>query len=65
MRRNFNYRSTLGQPKFRTGNVIGEFTVEDYLGHSTVHPRKVTILSKEHHWYACRCSCGLLGVRTQ
>ena len=52
-------------PKFSPGDVIGELTVKDYIGHSTVHPEKATILSGEHHWYRCKCSCDLIEVRSQ
>ena len=45
------------KPKFTPGSLIGELTIVDYIGYSSVHPEKGTILSKEHHWYHCACSC--------
>jgi hypothetical protein len=53
------------KPKFGVRHQIGEFTIIDYIGYSTVHPGTAKILSREHHWYRCKCSCGLLEIRTQ
>lgn len=52
-------------PKFFPTDVIGELTIKSYVGYSTVHPEKATILSGEHHWYRVECSCGLTEVRSQ
>ena len=65
MRRNFRYGKPGGQPKFKVGKVAGEFEIIAYIGQSTVHPVKAVILSTDHHWYKCRCSCGNIETHTQ
>ena len=56
-RRSFRSRKTGPQPRFKVGDVAGQFNVIEYLGHSTIRPDELKVLSQEHHWYKVRCSC--------
>ena len=56
--RQLRRRYTGPQPKLKVGNIRGDFTVVEYLGHSAIRPDKLKRLSQEHHWYKVRCSCG-------
>lgn len=55
----------IGEPKFEVGEVIGDFTVIHYMGHSDVNKRNNHIMAKPQHWYRCRCSCGTEESRSQ
>jgi len=55
----------VGEPKFHTGDTIGEFTIERYMGHSDVNKRNNHIMAKPQHWYRCQCSCGTQENRSQ
>jgi hypothetical protein len=66
MRRSFRARQRQGAfPKFQPGEQIEKFNISEYIGYSTVHPGTAKILSKEHHWYRCRCNCGTFVIQTQ
>lgn len=53
-------------PKFKIGDIAGEFSVVFYLGYSRVKPAgEPKILSQEHHWYIVRCCCGVEETHTQ
>jgi hypothetical protein len=60
-----HYDSLLGSPKFTVGDVIGNFTIVMYMGHSDVNKRNNHIMSKPQHWYRCECSCGRVENRSQ
>ena len=60
-----NKRFQGATPKFVKFDKIEKFIVIEYIGYSTVHPGKGTILSKEHHWYRVRCTCGTSEIQTQ
>lgn len=57
--------SKFGKPKFTNGEVIGDFTIIRYMGHSDVNKRNNRIMSKPQHWYRCRCLCGTEESRSQ
>lgn len=58
-------KKMIGWPKLEAGQRVGHFTIEHYIGQSTVHPVKAVVLSKDHHWYRCICDCGAEEVQTQ
>jgi hypothetical protein len=60
-------RGNLRNPKpgFQEGDMPGYFTILDYLGLSTVRPDTAKKLSREHHWYRCKCKCGEIEIHSQ
>ena len=52
-------------PKLARGHVSGDLTVTDYIGQSHTNPITCVHLSKTHHWYRVRCTCGTTEVRAQ
>lgn len=64
MKKTFTYSKTtgrprvIGQPLFKIGDKVRNYTILSYLGQFTVHPIKAVALSKEHYWYYCKCTCG-------
>jgi len=58
-------RTPVGMHKYQNGDVVGDFTIEEYLGHSDVNKRNSHIMAKPQHWYGCRCSCGIKERRSQ
>ena len=61
----FARSSSEPEPKFRPGQVAGNFEILEYLGYSANKPCEPIRLKVEHHWYECRCSCGTSEIHTQ
>ena len=68
-RRKFGRRpfrgTNLGAPKYDDGDVIGDFVIIRYMGHSVVNKRNNRLMSKPQHWYRCKCECGQEESRSQ
>ena len=66
-RRAFKRRSLIkiGGPKYVKDDIIGDFTIIFYQGHSYINKRTIKPMSKAQHWYQCRCSCGNIESRSQ
>jgi hypothetical protein len=54
-----------GTPKFKVDDVVGDFTILYYLGHSAVNKRTGKSMAKAQHWYHCVCECGQYERRSQ
>lgn len=73
MRKRRNFRSlrrragiiAVGIPKFGVGEIIGDFVVKFYDGHSYINKRNNRKMSKPQHWYYCKCTCGKTEHRSQ
>ena len=61
----FKSRKKHGQPKFRPGDIVRNFTVKRYAGHSYINKRTHKEMSKAQHWYRCECTCGAYEYRSQ
>jgi hypothetical protein len=57
--------SAFGVPKFAVDDIVGNFTILRYEGHSAVNKRNAQTMSKAQHWYRCTCSCGTEEYRSQ
>ena len=44
-----------GIPKYNKGDIVGDFVVSQYLGHTAVNYRTNEMMSKAQHWYKCEC----------
>ena len=64
-RRSFTRLTQIGKPKFKQNDIVGDFTIVRYSGHSAVNRRSNTWMSKAHHWYYCLCTCGTNEYRSQ
>lgn len=66
-RRVYRRRITLDgeTPKLKQGDIFDDLVITMYRGQSRVHPVKHTVLSKDHHWYMCKCTCGTTITKTQ
>lgn len=52
-------------PRFKEGDIAGNFTILHYRGWSRVNPENRNLLYAEHHWYKCQCICGNEEIHTQ
>ena len=57
--------SSILAPKFKVGDVVGNFTIRFYDGHSCVNKRTAKTMAKAQHWYYCKCSCEKTEHRSQ
>jgi hypothetical protein len=57
--------SDFGTPKYATGDLIGDFEIIRYEGHSHVNKRTAQRMAKAQHWYRCKCDCGTEEYRSQ
>lgn len=58
-------RPKIGLPKFKENDVVGDFIIARYEGHSEVNKRTAKYMSKAQHWYYCSCVCGKSEYRSQ
>lgn len=56
---------SIGDPKFSVGDVVGDFRIMEYMGHSDINKRNNRIMAKPQHWYHCQCTCGTQEHRSQ
>lgn len=59
------HRKPIDEPRYKEGDVIGDFTVVNHRSHSHINPRTGEQMTRIHHWYRCLCSCGTEEYRSQ